>query len=106
MAFTSSNPEFPFYGVSLVTSPRFEPATVGAQVVLRLDPYNIVDGQVVRPMTTIDVDGVPTQVVDQSRSISVVYGDAYVQAAGDPALAQALTLVSQGLQAYITAKGL
>lgn len=106
MAFNSNNPEFPFYGVSLVTSPRFDATSVGAQVVLRLDPYNVVDGQVVRPMVTIEVEGVQTQVVDQSRSVSVVYGDAYVQAASDPALAQALYLVSQGLQAYINAKGL
>lgn len=106
MAFTSSNPAFPFFGVSLITSPRFNPTTVGAQVVLRLDPYNIVDGQIVRPMTTVDVDGVPTQVVDQSQSISMVYGDAYAQAASDPALAQALYQVSQGLQTYINAKGL
>jgi hypothetical protein len=106
MAFTGNTPDFPFRGVSLITSPAFGPTSVEGRVVIQCQPYGVVDGQIVRPMTTVDVDGVPTEVVDTSRNTSRSFVDAYAAAAGNPAYAQALALISQGIQLLIDAEGL
>jgi hypothetical protein len=112
MAFTLTTPlihngqEFPYAGVSLIASPHFKEGSIGAQVVLRLDPYNIVEGVVVRPTVTVDVEGIPTEIVDRSTSITIIYQDAYTQAASDAALATSLGLIAQALQSFIDSKGL
>jgi hypothetical protein len=106
MAFNSKRVDFPFYGVSLVTSPGFEPDKVTARVVLNLDPYKVVDGLIVRPMVTqeyIDDEGQPqtVEVVDRAQTEQRIYPDAYVAAVASPAKAQALALISQGIQLLI-----
>lgn len=86
---TNDSGEFPFVGVQLVTNPRFDENTVGAQVVLRLTPYRVVDGVV-----EVAADG----------HRSFVFGDAYQQAATDPPLAAALTSIAAAIQTFINAR--
>lgn len=106
MPVASTNPlvvdgvEYPYYGVTIMGEPSWEPARVGARVVVALWPYRIDEqGQIQRPM----VDGYP----DDSRVRRFVYGDAYEAAATDPALAAALSaIMAGGVQGFVTAKGL
>lgn len=96
LRFTLPNPavhhgiDYPFVGVSLVTSPRFHADSVSAQVVLKLDPYRIEGGLVERAPPEL--------------SRSIVLGDAYAAAAADPALAAAVMTISSGIQQYINAR--
>ena len=114
MAFTSSTPlvhtdgkTYPYYGVSLITSPGFQDNTIDARVVLKLEPYRINEqGQIERPMVEVEVEGGGTiSIVDDSLNKTVVFGNAYAQAASDPALATALTRIGIGLQEFILARG-
>lgn len=103
--------DMPFAALTLVVSPNFTVTGVEAQVVLKAEPYNIVDGAVVRPTvrvpceqedgSTIDVDAVDTRY-----DMSVVYGEAYADAATDPALAKALGTMAAALQGFITSGAL
>lgn len=112
MTFTFAKPivteqgEFPFAALTLVVSPAFREDGVEAQVVLRAQPYNILDGQIVRPterVTSEQEDGsqieidVPTQAHDRS----IVFGEAYSAARTNPALAKALGDVSAALQRFL-----
>ena len=112
MPFTFAKPivteqgEFPFAALTLVVSPAFGEERVEAQVVLRAQPYSVVDGKVVRPTERVESeqeDGsviqldVPTNAHDRN----VVFGQAYADAKTNPALAQALGTVSAALQTYL-----
>lgn len=115
MPFTLKTPvvvdgvEYPYAGVSLVTSPGFGESNVNARVVLNLDPYRIdEDGKVRRPMKSVqfvDADGniVNSDAPDLSHSVSRVFSNAYAAAASDPALASALTAISAAIQQFISA---
>lgn len=86
----SNGVEYPYCGVQLVTNPRFDDTSVGAQVVLALTPYRVGEG-----------GGI--EIAPDGRK-NFVFGDAYAQAATDPALAAALVAISQALQTFITAR--
>ena len=106
MAFNSKDPVYPFYGVSLVTSPGFEEDRVTARVVFNLDPYRVVDGKIERPtivQSYIDDEGNPQTVtsVDRTKTLQFIYPDAYIAAVSSPTKAQALALISQGIQLLI-----
>lgn len=95
------NPDFPHYAMKLVAASRFEEAAIGAQILIVLEPYKIVDGLIVRPMKI--VDGI--EVVDDSLTVTESFGDAYVQAQTNPALATAIGSVLAAIQQYINATG-
>lgn len=99
---------FPFGALTLVVSPQFTPAGVEAQIVLRAQPYDVVDGAVVRPMESVQVEAedgskqvveVPSTAYDQD----IVIGAGYAAARDNPALATVLTKVSAALQEYLLA---
>lgn len=100
-----SNQEFPYYALKLIAASRFEESSVGAQVVIVLEPYNIVDGKIVRPTKVIEVEGTPVVVVDDSKTISDVFGNVYVESQANPNLAKAMGAVLAAAQAYINATG-
>lgn len=79
------------YGINLAVSPRWELDRVGASVAVRLTLYR-------------EEGGVVEELEDATRS--VVYGDAFVEAGDDPALAQCVATILGALQAFIDAKGL
>ncbi len=112
MPFTFAKPivteqgEFPFAALTLVVSPAFGEERVEAQVVLRAQPYNIVDGKVVRPTERTESeqeDGslIPLDVPTDKYDRNIVFGEAYTEAKNDMALARALTIVSGALQQYL-----
>lgn len=116
MPFTLPNPvvidgvEYPYAGVSLITSPGFGETSVSARVVFSLEPYRIdAEGKIQRPMISleaVDEDGRTyySEVPDQSKTITKVYANAYLAAAANPNLAQALVAVSSGIQGFINAE--
>lgn len=82
---------FSNYGINLAVSPRWEPNRVGASVAVRLTPYR-------------EEGGVVERLDDEARA--VVFGDAFVDAQNDPALAQCVATILGALQTFIDAKGL
>ena len=98
MPFTTNSPvirdgkTYDKLGVSLAISPGFSGDHVKAQIVLSVQPYN-------------DDDGIETP-SGEPTARRIIYGDGYTAAADDPALATALTKISDALQEFIDAKGL
>jgi hypothetical protein len=82
---------YPFLALTLATSPRWEPASVGASVAIRLVPYRVDETGAIHHLDS---------------DLAVVFPDAVAQAAGDPALAAALQGVAAAIQAFVTAKGI
>lgn len=97
MAITTTNPvikdgeTYDKLAVNLALSPMQRTDGFGASIAVRLTPYRL------------GPDG-PEQLPDEARA--VVYGDATVDAASDPVLAEFLTALEAAGQAFITAKGL
>lgn len=99
MPITSSNPtiqdgvEYPYYGVNLAISPLWSnPAYVGGTVAMRLVPYRMDQNNQVDKLDTADK--------------AVVYLNVFDDAQSDPGLAAAVTKIMEGIQDFITAKGL
>ena len=88
------NGEMPYAALTLVVSPNFTETGVVVRPTVRV-PCEQEDG------TTIDVDA-----VDARYDMSVVYGEAYADAATDPALAKALGTMAAALQGFITSGAL
>lgn len=99
--------EYPYAGVSLITSPGFGESAVSARVSLTLEPYRIdSQGRIERPTKIVLVqdesgNAVEMRILDNSRNISKNYSNAYQDAATDPLLAQALFTISSGIQEFI-----
>lgn len=82
--------EYPYYAINLAISPFWETNNVGASVSLRLTPYREVG------------DGTFETVQEESKS--VVYLDAFKDAANDPDLAEAVQSINAALVKFIEAK--
>lgn len=76
---------------NLALSPLQRPDGFGVSIAVRLTPY-------------LQGPGGPETLPDEARA--VVYGDATVDAASDPVLAQFLQALQSAAQAFIDAKGL
>lgn len=76
---------------NLALSPMQHPDGFGVSIAVRLTPY------------LVGPDG-PERLEDEARA--VVYGDATVEAATDPAVAAFLLALEAAAQAFIDAKGL
>lgn len=79
------------YAVNLALSPMWKSDGMGVSIAVRLTPYRIGD------------EG-PDHLDDEARA--VVYGDATVDAANDPVLAEFLRAIEAAGQAFIDAKGI
>lgn len=102
----------PHLGVRLITSPLFRADRVDGNVVFSVTPYGFdAGGNIVRPVRisyVADENQNVVEVVEDDRSLDATrnYGDAYEAAKSDPRKAQALGLISQGIQLLIEAEGL
>lgn len=100
MAFISTTPLLPespnipydHLALTLHIDPLWKPNAVSGQVSFRLQRYRVIEGQIDRAPSTMDV--------------SQSWGDIYEQIGGDSALGSALTQIESILQDFITAKGL
>lgn len=102
----TSQGEFPYAALTLVVSPAFRDTTVEAQIILKAQPYNIVDGKVIRPTeickseqedgSTVELE-VPSSLYDRN----IVFGEGYNDAKSNPALAKALLKISASLQEFL-----
>lgn len=85
--------QYPYYGVNLAISPKWDSNDVGGTVALRLTPYRILpDGTIER------LDDLPK---------AVVYLDVFVEInAGDTELGTAVNTIMGSIQQFIIDKGL
>jgi len=85
--------QYPYYGVNLAISPKWDSTDVGGTVAMRLTPYRILQ------------DGTIEKLDEQSKA--VVYLDVFLEiAAGDTQLESAVTSIMGAIQQFIIDKGL
>lgn len=85
--------QYPYYGVNLAISPKWDPTEVGGTVAMRLTPYRILP------------DGTIEKLDDLAKA--VVYLDVFTEInAGDTQLGMAVNLIMGSIQQFILDKGL
>lgn len=83
---------YPYLLLNLAISPLLQGNDVGASVAMKLTPYRVAD------------DGQIVQLPDSAES--VVYLDAYHAAKENPALATAITSITDAIQLFVNQEGL
>lgn len=100
MAFITTKPvtltdiDVPFdkVAITLVISPNWQPDQVSGSVVIKTEPYRIINGIVERMTPDHDT--------------TIVINDVYQDAKGDETLAAAVSALEKIIQGFIDAKGL
>ena len=98
MAIITSKPElangveYPYLGVNLAISPVWQESNIGASVAIVFTPFRVTDSGAVERLP--------------GKERPCIYGDAYMAALTDPALAQAVETILGAIQQFVTDKGL